>query len=62
MLRLSEGTRAGYETGWRQWQGFRAAQGESPWLEGRDREERYANEEALLGFVIALAKVLKRTE
>ena len=62
MQRLSEGTRSGYETGWKQWQSFRSAQGESPWLEGRDREERHANEEALLSFVVVLARVLFRTE
>ena len=35
MQRLSEGTRSGYETGWRQWITYRKAQRESPWLEGR---------------------------
>ncbi|CAK0827211.1 unnamed protein product [Prorocentrum cordatum] len=50
LQKLSEGTRAGYEGGWRLWVAVRQAQGLSPWLPGRDREERLADEEALINF------------
>ncbi|CAK0834605.1 unnamed protein product, partial [Prorocentrum cordatum] len=38
------------------------AQGLSPWLPGRDREERLADEEALINFAVLLARVVGRTE
>ncbi|CAK0889362.1 unnamed protein product [Prorocentrum cordatum] len=62
LQKLSEGTRAGYEGGWRLWVAVRQAQGLSPWLPGRDREERLADEEALINFAVLLARVVGRTE
>ena len=62
MMRLSEGTRSGYEGGWRQWVTFRTARGEPPWLEGRDREERKRNEDDLITYAVFLARVMGRTE
>ncbi|CAK0900673.1 unnamed protein product [Prorocentrum cordatum] len=62
LQKLSEGTRAGYEGGWRLWVAVRQAQGLSPWLPGRDREERLADEEALVNFAVLLARVVGRTE
>ncbi|CAK0855889.1 unnamed protein product, partial [Prorocentrum cordatum] len=38
------------------------AQGLSLWLTGRDREERLADEEALIDFAVLLARVVGRTE
>ncbi|CAK0910920.1 unnamed protein product [Prorocentrum cordatum] len=62
LQKLSEGTRAGYEGGWRLWVAVRQAQGLSPWLPGRDREERLADEEALINFAVLLARVVGGTE
>ena len=52
MMRLAEGTRSGYEGGWRQWVAYRSARKESPWLEGRDREERKKNEDDLITYAV----------
>ena len=60
MQRLSEGTRKGYSAGWEQWCLFRGMQNKDPWLEGRTREERLADEEALIEFVVFLAQVMQR--
>ncbi|CAK0864597.1 unnamed protein product [Prorocentrum cordatum] len=62
LQKLSEGTRAGYEGGWRLWVAARQAQGPSPWLPGRDREERLADEEAPTNFAVLLARVVGGTE
>jgi len=62
LQKLSEGTRAGYEGGWRQWTAYRTAQGHDPWLQGRDREERMRDEDALIDFVVVLAVILSRTD
>eukprot|EP00959_Pyramimonas_sp_CCMP1952_P035544 744375-Pyramimonas_sp.AAC.1 len=56
LQQLSEGTRAGHEGGWRLWVAARQAQGLSPWLPGRDREERLVDEEALINFAVLLAR------
>ena len=48
--------------GWRQWVAFRTARGESPWLEGRDREERTRNEDDLITYSVFLARVMGRTD
>ena len=62
MMRLSEGTRSGYEGSWRQWVLFRGARGESPWLEGRDRAERKQNEDDLITYAVLLARAMKRSD
>ena len=61
MQKLSESTRHGYESAWRQWVAYRALQERSPVLEGRDREERRKDEEDFITFAVYLAKVFGRT-
>ena len=62
LQRLAEGTRLGYESGWRQWTSFRRLQNKGPVLESRDRAERTTDEDALITFSVYLARVLGRTE
>ena len=62
MQRLSEGTREGYESGWKQWVLFRKVQKKPVMLEGASREERRDDEEDLMTFIIFLARVMGRTE
>ena len=61
MQKLSEGTRLGYESAWRQWVAYRTLQEKAPLLEGRDREERRQDEEDLITFVVYFAQVLSRS-
>ena len=52
LQKLAEGTRAGYEGGWRLWAAYRRAQ----------REERLRDEEALITFCVILSRGVGRTE
>ena len=61
MQKLSEGTRLGYESAWRQWVAYRTLQEKAPLLEGRDRDERRQDEEDLITFVVYFAQVLHRS-
>lgn len=58
MQRLSEGTRAGFDVGWRHWLLFCERQGRSPFLEGGSREQRTKDEGRLVTFAVFLARVL----
>jgi len=62
MQKLSEGTRHGYSSAWRQWVLYRAMQKKDPWLEGRTREERKMDEDALIEFATFLSRVMGRTD
>ena len=62
MSKLSEGTRAGYEIGWKQWCLWRKIGGHGAYLVGETKEEKKLDEDEILRFITYLAKVMKRTE
>ena len=62
MAKLADGTRKGYDVGWRQWCDWRGCQGLSPFLEGETRDAIRKDEDALLLFVAFLSKIMKRAE
>ena len=62
MSKLSEGTRAGYEVGWKQWCLWRRMGKKNVYLMGESKDERKADEDELLRFMTYLAHVMKRTE
>ena len=62
MSKLADGTRKGYDAGWRHWMEFRELQNKSPFLAGETRTERKQDEDDLLTYVAFLSKILKRTE
>ncbi len=62
MAKLSTGTRAGYDTAWRQWGLFCRARGRDPFLMGGDPAQRRAEEEILLDYIVHLARYFKRGE
>ena len=62
MSKLSEGTHAGYEVGWKQWCLWCCMGKKNVYLMGESKEERKADEDELLRFMTYLAHVMKRTE
>ena len=62
MSKLSEGTRAGYEVGWKQWCLWRRMGKKNVYLTGESKEERKDDEDELLRFMTYLAHVMSRTE
>ena len=62
MSKLSEGTRAGYEVGWKQWCLWRRMGNKGVYLVGETKDERKADEDELLRFMTYLAHVMGRTE
>ena len=62
MSKLSEGTRAGYEVGWKKWCLWRKMSCKSVYLTGETREEKKQDEDDLLRFTTYLAHVMGRTE
>ena len=62
MSKLSEGTRAGYEIGWKQWCLWRRLEKNGAYLLGETKDERKQDEDEILRFITFLAKVMKRTE
>ena len=62
IARVAQGTHKGYQVGWRQWGWFLRARGRDPMLFGRTEEERTADEELLLDFIVHLAHFMKRAE
>ncbi len=62
MSKLADGTRVGYDVGWRHWVEFRELQKKSPFLDGETRAERKQDEDDLLVYVAFLSKILNRTE
>ena len=59
MAKLSTGTRAGYDTAWRQWGLFCRARGRDPFLMGGNPAQRRADEEILLDYIVHLARYFK---
>ena len=55
LARLAKRTRSGYEVAWRHWTWFLKARGRDPFFLGRDSQERRADEEVLLDFIVHLA-------
>ena len=62
MSKLSEGTRAAYEIGWKQWCLWRRLEKKDIYLVGEGKEARKQDEDELLRFMTYLAHVMKRTE
>ena len=62
MSKLSEGSRASYEVGWRQWCTWRRVQRKDIYLKGEGREQRKEDEDDMLRFLTFLAKVMGRAE
>eukprot|EP00913_Durusdinium_trenchii_P011460 g10760.t2 len=62
MSKLSEGTRAGYEVGWRQWCLWRRLSNKGVYLTGENKEDRKTDEDELLRFMTYLAHVMGRSE
>ena len=62
MSKLLEGTRAGYEVGWKQWCLWRRMGKKDVYLTGESKEERKFGEDELLRFMTCLAHVMGRTE
>ena len=62
MSKLSEGSRASYAVGWRQWCIWRRIQQKDIYLQGEGREQRKEDEDDMLRFLTYLAKVMKRAE
>eukprot|EP00913_Durusdinium_trenchii_P006898 g6489.t1 len=62
MSKLSEGTRAGYEVGWKQWCLWRRMGRKDVYLTGESKEDRKIDEDELLRFMTYLAHVMGRTE
>ena len=62
MSKLSEGSRASYEVGWRQWCTWRRVQQKDVYLKGETREQRKEDEDDMLRFLTFLAKVMRRAE
>lgn len=62
MSKLSEGSRASYEVGWRQWCIWRRIQQKDVYLCGATREEKKEDEDDMLRFLTYLTKVMKRAE
>ena len=60
MQKLAEGTRNGYEVGWKQWVLFRREQGLQPFLTGGSRAQRQQDEDSLVTFAVFLARVMGR--
>ena len=58
MSKLSEGTRGGYEVGWKQWCLWRRMGNKSVYLTGETKDERKADEDELLRFMTYLAHVM----
>ena len=61
MAKLADGTRKGYDVGWRHWVQFRELQNKSPFLAGETRAEMRQDENDLLTYVGFLSKIMKRT-
>jgi len=62
MSKLSEGSRASYEVGWRQWCVWRRVQAKNVYLQGVTREEKKEDEDDMLRFLTFLTKVMNRAE
>ena len=62
MSKLSEGSRASYEVGWRQWCTWRRVQQKDIYLKGETRDQRKEDEDDMLRFLTFLAKVMRRAE
>ena len=62
MSKLSEGSRASYEVGWRQWCIWRRVQKKNVYLQGETREEKKEDEDDMLRFLTFLTRVMKRAE
>ena len=62
MAKLSEGSKIGYEIGWRQWCLWRRVEGKDVYLVGEDRQARKEDEDELLRYLTYLAKVMNRAE
>ena len=61
MSKLSEGSRASYEVGWRQWCTWRRVQQKDIYLKGETRDQRKEDEDDMLRFLTFLA-VMRRAE
>ena len=62
MAKLSEGSKIGYEIGWRQWCLWRRVEGKDVYLVGEHRQARKEDEDELLRYLTYLAKVMNRAE
>lgn len=62
MSKLSEGSRASYEVGWRQWCVWRRVQAKDVYLQGVSREEKKEDEDDMLRFLTFLTRVMNRAE
>ena len=62
MAKLSEGSKIGYEIGWRQWCLWRRIEGKDVYLIGEGRQARKEDEDELLRYLTYLAKVMNRAE
>ena len=62
MAKLSEGSKVGYEIGWRQWCLWRRVEGKDVYLVGEGRQDRKEDEDELLRYLTYLAKVMNRAE
>jgi hypothetical protein len=54
LAKLAEGARATYQAGWRSWLLWRQLRDNSPHLQGETREERLADEDDLIRYVVFL--------
>ena len=54
LAKLADGTRATYRGGWRSWLLWRQLRGDSPYLQGETRDERLADEDDLIRYVVHL--------
>merc|ERR1712159_195869 len=59
MAKLSEGTRPSYQSHWKQWALFRGRAQKSPYLRGGGEAQRQSDEDALLDFIVFLAKLMQ---
>ena len=62
LAKLSEGSKIGYEIGWRQWCLWRTVEGKDVYLIGEGRQARKEDEDELLRYLTYLAKVMNRAE
>ena len=62
MAKLSEGSKVGYEIGWRQWCLWRKVTGKDVYLIGEGRQGKKEDEDELLRYLTYLATVMKRAE
>ena len=54
LAKLADGTRATYRGGWRSWLLWRQLRGDPPCLQGETRDERLADEDDLIRYVVHL--------